>query len=172
MGKEIISHFATDIKNNGDFYTDANGRQNVKRTRNFRETWTYEVTEPVSGNYYPINSHIFLRDATSQLTVVTDRAQGGGSLKDGELEIMVHRRLFHDDAFGVDEPLDETQFGIAKGLVARGTHYLVLSDVSTAASRYRSLAQHLYRQPQLSFIPTTLSYAQWSALYKTQVRLF
>lgn len=29
--------------------------------RNYRETWTLNVTEPVSGNYYPVNSRIFIR---------------------------------------------------------------------------------------------------------------
>lgn len=40
------------------------------------------------------------------------------------MELMVHRRLLHDDSFGVGEPLNETAFG--KGLVVRGKHYLVL----------------------------------------------
>ena len=45
------------------------------------------VCSTVSGNYYPVNSRIFLRDATTgdQLTVLTDRSQGGSSLKDGEV---------------------------------------------------------------------------------------
>ena len=34
---------------------------------------------------------------------------------------MVHRRLLHDDAFGVGEALNETAFG-GEGLVARGKH--------------------------------------------------
>ena len=37
------------------------------------------------------------------------------------MELMVHRRLLHDDAFGVGEALNETAFG-GEGLVARGKH--------------------------------------------------
>ena len=33
---------------------------------------------------------------------------------------LILRRLLHDDAFGVGEPLNEEAFG--KGLVVRGTH--------------------------------------------------
>ena len=44
-------------------------------------------------------------------------------MKDGEMELMVHRRLLDDDAFGVGEPLNETAFGM--GLVARGKHFLI-----------------------------------------------
>ena len=38
---------------------------------------------------------------------MNDRAQGGASIKEGELELMIHRRCLHDDARGVGEPLNE-----------------------------------------------------------------
>ena len=94
----------TDIKNDGIFYTDSNGRQMVERRRKVNSS------EPVSGNYYPVNSRILISDPESKhtLVVLNDRSQGGSSLKDGEIELMVHRRCLHDDAFGVGEPLNET----------------------------------------------------------------
>jgi len=48
----------------------------------------------VAGEYYPVNFAIKTRDVGSgiTLTVVTDRSQGGSSLQDGALELMVHRR--------------------------------------------------------------------------------
>ena len=49
--------------------------------------------EPVAGNYYPVNSHIYLTDDQSNpevlLALINDRSQGGTSLHDGELELMV-----------------------------------------------------------------------------------
>ena len=36
-----------------------------------------------------------------------DRSEGGGSIVDGEIELMLHRRMSVDDDRGVDEPLDE-----------------------------------------------------------------
>ncbi|RWS19241.1 lysosomal alpha-mannosidase-like protein, partial [Leptotrombidium deliense] len=99
IGKEIVSLFETDLKTNKTFYTDSNGRQVLKRVRNYRKTWTFNVTEPVSGNYYPVNSRIFIRDEQQalQVTVLTDRSQGGSSINDGAFELMVHRRLLYDD---------------------------------------------------------------------------
>jgi len=39
-----------------------------------------------------------------------DRAQGGTSLKSGQIELMLNRRILNDDARGVGEPLNETGF--------------------------------------------------------------
>ncbi|XP_046648826.1 lysosomal alpha-mannosidase-like isoform X2 [Daphnia pulicaria] len=172
IGKEVISRVTTTIlQSDGTFYTDSNGRQTLRRELDARESYTYTPTEPVSGNYYPINSHLFIRDPVGeqQATVLVDRSQGGSSLIGGLIELMVHRRLLRDDSFGVDEPLDETAF--QQGLVVRGSHYLILSDGPSSAGRYRPLAQQIYKQPQLSFIPTTLTFVDWRRLYKTQQQL-
>jgi lysosomal alpha-mannosidase len=71
VGKEIIVRYDTDIESASKYYTDANGREVLQRIRNFRPTWNYSVVENVSGNYYPINSRIWIQDSTRQLTVLT-----------------------------------------------------------------------------------------------------
>lgn len=50
-----------------------------------------KLSEQISGNYYPVTSKLVIRDeaADVELAVLTDRAQGGSSLKDGEIELMV-----------------------------------------------------------------------------------
>lgn len=142
----------------------------MKRFIDERESYNYTVTEPVAANYYPLNSHIFLKDNLgNQLTLLVDRAQGGASLRDGQLEVMVHRRLLFDDAFGVNEALNEQAYG--QGLVARGTHYLILSDSDNSAKMTRSLGQELYKHPQISFIPTSLSFSEWQTSFKMEVNI-
>ena len=58
---------------------------------------------------------------------MTDRPQGGSSLKEGVGELMVHRRDTKDDGFGVAEVLNEQQYG--KGLYARGQHHLTFGTL-------------------------------------------
>lgn len=64
----------------------------LKRLRNYRPTWDLDLKEPISGNYYPVTSKIAIKDEEKQLklSVLNDRAQGGSSLQDGEVELMVN----------------------------------------------------------------------------------
>lgn len=89
IGKEIVSRFQTTMQTDGIFTTDSNGREMLKRERNVRETWDIELEEPVAGNYYPINTKIAIEDDTHRLAVLPDRAQGGSSIIDGSVELMV-----------------------------------------------------------------------------------
>jgi len=70
-GKEIIIRYDTDIESASKYYTDANGREVLERIRDYRPTWNYSVLESVSGNYYPINSRIWIKDGQRQLTILT-----------------------------------------------------------------------------------------------------
>jgi len=101
------------------------------------------------------------------LTVLVDRAQGTGSISDGELEIMVHRRVLKSDSAGVYEPLNETQFiqpyaasksskvhggdHYGPGLVVRSTQFITLEPPETAASVWRPLADSVFAKPVITF---------------------
>lgn len=109
------THHNTGGAGHNKFYTDSNGREFMERTYNYRPTWDLEVHEPISGNYYPVAAAMYVQDtaAGKQLAVLTDRAQAVASLHDGELELIVHRRLLVDDLRGVGEPLNETTGGMS-----------------------------------------------------------
>lgn len=159
VGKEIITRYDTNLQNNRTFYTDANGRQILKRIVDYRPTWNYKVEEPISGNYYPVNSRIYIQDVNQdlQLTVMNDRSQGGSSIRDGGIELMVHRRLLYDDAFGVGEALNELMCDNT-GLVMRGRHLLLLDTIANSASKHRPLGQQLFMEPIVSFSSITNDY--------------
>ncbi|KAF0702194.1 hypothetical protein AaE_016066 [Aphanomyces astaci] len=112
QGKEVILRFDTSIQSEKTWYTDSNGLEFVKRVRDYRETWNltlHNEEEKVAANYVPITIATYIRDKSNQFNVITDRAQGAASLKDGSIEIMVHRRLLFDDHKGVSETLNETE---------------------------------------------------------------
>lgn len=106
-GREITINIQTDIQNKGEFWTDSNGMALEKRTYNSRPFPDFNCKN-VTCNYYPVNSAIAIRDETDTMTLLNDRAQGGTSFRDGNVELMIQRRNFFDDDRGVDEALNET----------------------------------------------------------------
>ncbi|KAJ2941874.1 hypothetical protein O0L34_g10688 [Tuta absoluta] len=127
LGKEIVVRYETSIVNNGEFYTDSNGRQMLKRKLGSRPQWNVTLAEPVAGNYYPIVNKISIQNDRQKVSVITDRSEGGSSLEEGVVEVMLHRRLVKDDHKGVGEPLNETVLN-GVGLVVRGKHRVVLTE--------------------------------------------
>jgi alpha-mannosidase len=113
IGKELVVKFSSGIASKGVFYTDSNGREMAKRVRDARGPSypPFHINEPVAENYYPVNSMLSLDDGSVELAVITDVSMGGSSMADGELEMMVHRRVLADDSRGVQEPLNETMCG-------------------------------------------------------------
>lgn len=77
VGKEIIVRYDTDMNSQGKYQTDANGREMLERIRNYRPTWNYSSVEPISGNYYPVNSRIAIVDGQRQLTILTGMSFSG-----------------------------------------------------------------------------------------------
>ncbi|XP_041448156.1 LOW QUALITY PROTEIN: lysosomal alpha-mannosidase-like [Drosophila obscura] len=127
-GREIVTIFSSGISSNGVFYTDSNGREMIVRAKDKREDFTPDLGEqPTSGNYYPVVSRIALEGKSNRMALLNDRAQGGTSMKDGQLELMLHRRLIRDDGYGVGEALNEQKYD--KPLIARGKIYLILNSV-------------------------------------------
>ena len=69
LGKELITRFSTNIASSGVLYTDSNARDMLPRRRCMTRVGVldpacrpsvsaYNVTEPVAGNYWPINAQV------------------------------------------------------------------------------------------------------------------
>ena len=96
--------------------------------------------------------------------ICLDRSEGGSSMLDGSIEIMLHRRLVWDDKLGAHEPLNETAFG--QGLVVRGRHILLLESPALSARYHRVESQRLYMHPLTTYALTQQAYAEYSADYR------
>ncbi|KAI3670137.1 hypothetical protein L6452_41791 [Arctium lappa] len=153
VGKEITTQITTAFKTNKTFYTDSNGRDFIKRVRDFRTDWDLQVNQPVAGNYYPINLGAYVGDGRMELSVLVDRAVGGSSLVDGQIELMLHRRLLYDDSKGVGEVLNETicVLNDCKGLVVQGKFYFRIDPVGNGAKWRRTYGQEIYSPLLLAF---------------------
>ncbi|RDY10272.1 putative alpha-mannosidase [Mucuna pruriens] len=153
VGKEIATEIKTNLASDKTFYTDSNGRDFIERVRDYREDWNLEVNQPVAGNYYPINLGIYLKDKSKEFSILVDRAVGGSSIKDGQLELMVHRRLVQDDSRGVGEPLNETVciHDNCTGLTVLGKYYFRIDPVGEGARWRRSFGQEIYSPLLLAF---------------------
>ncbi|KAL9458064.1 hypothetical protein AB3S75_007006 [Citrus x aurantiifolia] len=153
LGKEVVTHITTTLETNKTFYTDSNGRDFIKRIRDYRTDWDLEVNEPVAGNYYPINLGIYMQDVKKEFSLLVDRALGGSSMVDGEVELMLHRRLLLDDSRGVAEALNETDCVLdeCKGLTIEGKYYFRIDPIGDGAKWRRTFGQEIYSPPLLAF---------------------
>lgn len=147
-GREIISLYETDMKTNGTFFTDSNGRETIRRIRDHRSDYRLFTSEHTASNYYPITSWIFIRDydRNLQLSILPDRPQGGSSIHDGQIELMLHRRLLQDDGLGMEEPLNEPGID-RRGLIIRGKHYLLIGPIDSVIRSTRQLSKQLHMHP-------------------------
>ncbi|XP_014216796.1 lysosomal alpha-mannosidase-like [Copidosoma floridanum] len=171
VGKEIVSIFASNIQNNGKFYTDSNGREMIKRKLYKRPHYKLSLVEKVAGNYYPVTTKISIEDKRQMLrmSVMNDRSQGGSSLMPGKIELMVvvlivQRRLLSDDGVGLDEPLNETAFGT--GVVIKGKHTLVVGSLAEKDELVLREKVEFTSQPWIFFTPTSRTFHEWSQWFE------
>ena len=78
---------------------------------------------------------------------------------------MLHRRNLHDDALGVFEPLNEPGSD-NRGLIVKGSLFIVFSTVETSAMVHRELAHLVNYQPLILVQPDSDSNSQSKRLQK------
>lgn len=94
--------------------------------------------------------------------MLVDRAVGGSSLVDGQIELMLHRRLLHDDSRGVGEALNEEVCALkeCKGLTVQGKFYIRIDPLGDGAKWRRTFGQEIYSPLLLAF--TELDGSNWT----------
>lgn len=172
VSREVITRWATPLATSGEWVTDANCHEGLLRRRNARLNWTVQITEAVSGNYFPTNCLIRMSSPDVTLAVAVDRSQGSSSLTDGSVELMVHRRMVHDDGRGVAEALNEPGLD-GRGLIVRGKHWLIAAPVSDAAPAYKELSARSLTLPtsNVAFSPLVGAPSAWIVSHSPRASL-
>jgi hypothetical protein len=107
QNSELIMRLDSGVKNSGKFVVDKNGLGEIERTT--------VSSAPIASNYYPLTSGAYIVDKSKRerLEIITRQPMGVGSLKEGQLEVCLDRRLGQDDGRGLGETVtDNVRFEI------------------------------------------------------------
>lgn len=126
-----------------------------------------------SGNIYPVTSKIYIEDPKRDIrfSIFPDRAQGGTSLYDGEVDLMLQRRILTDDML-FQAFVNETHNNV--GIIIRGKHHLYVSRASYKPNKIfeKKFAKEVELGPQV-LVSITDSYPSKEAfLEHTNERRF
>uniref|UniRef100_A0A8C5JVT4 Alpha-mannosidase n=1 Tax=Jaculus jaculus TaxID=51337 RepID=A0A8C5JVT4_JACJA len=135
VNKELAVRIHTDIDSQGTFFTDLNGFQ-VQLRRYLKKL-------PLQANFYPMPVMAYIQDTQKRCTLHTAQALGVSSLSNGQLEVILDRRLMQDDNRGLGQGLKDNK-------ITRN-HFRLLLERRTVGSEvqddhstsYPSLLSHL-----------------------------
>ena len=97
---DIILNIQSNLQTNGEFYTDSNGIKMQKRS---------SITNSIKHKIYPIGRAISIKENNNKITIYNDRPEGGTSLGDGNLLVILNRMTASDDNKGCFENLYEKE---------------------------------------------------------------
>ncbi|XP_070977999.1 epididymis-specific alpha-mannosidase [Oncorhynchus clarkii lewisi] len=136
VNTEAVLRIKTSLKNNRTLFTDDNGYQMMKRpSRMF-------VNDTVARNYYPMVRMAYIEDDSSRLVLLSERAHGASSQSEGELEVMLHRRLWNNQEWtlGYNLTLNDSS-------VVRPVLWMTLGSLAATSSLYQREALELQHRP-------------------------
>ncbi|XP_075993471.1 alpha-mannosidase 2 isoform X2 [Genypterus blacodes] len=106
VNRELVMRLVSDVASGNRFYSDLNGFQ-MQQRRSLTKL-------PLQANFYPMSSASFLQDASSRLSLLSAQSQGVASLRQGELEVVLDRRLHQDDNRGLGQGITDNKLTAAR----------------------------------------------------------
>nr|XP_019951382.1 PREDICTED: epididymis-specific alpha-mannosidase [Paralichthys olivaceus] len=136
LNTEVVLRTSTDMDNNRTLYTDDNGYQMMKRP--YRQF----VNNTLARNYFPMVRTAFIQDDLSRLVFIGDRAHGVSSQASGQLEVMLHRRLWNNQPWNLGYNLT-----LNDSSVVRPTLWMMLGSIRATSRLYQREAVELQHRP-------------------------
>uniref|UniRef100_A0A8C3VL17 Alpha-mannosidase n=1 Tax=Catagonus wagneri TaxID=51154 RepID=A0A8C3VL17_9CETA len=98
---EIAMKISSSINSQNRFYTDLNGYQIQPRMTMSKL--------PLQANVYPMTTMAYIQDAQHRLTLLSAQSLGVSSLKSGQIEVIMDRRLMQDDNRGLEQGVHDNK---------------------------------------------------------------
>uniref|UniRef100_UPI00398F1BDD alpha-mannosidase 2 isoform X2 n=1 Tax=Pristiophorus japonicus TaxID=55135 RepID=UPI00398F1BDD len=134
INQEIAMRMTTDVKSNNQFYTDLNDFQMQPRQTLSKL--------PLQANFYPLTTTAYIQDNDVRLTLHSAQSLGVASLKSGQLEVIMDRRLIQDDNRGLGQGVKDNKITANLFRVLLEKRIGVDMDEDNKAMNYPSLLSH------------------------------
>lgn len=133
--REIAMRITSDLNSKDRFFTDLNGYQ-VQSRKTMAKL-------PLQANFYPMTSMLYLQDSSARLSLLTAQSLGAASLKSGQLEVIMDRRLNQDDNRGLGQGVLDNKITANSFRLLLEKRISVEENEATAPYSYPSILSHM-----------------------------
>ncbi|XP_074085923.1 epididymis-specific alpha-mannosidase isoform X2 [Macrotis lagotis] len=140
MNREAILRTSTDLNSGQVLFTDNNGYQMQRRI------YKAYVNNTVARNYYPMVQTAFIEDDRTRFVLLSERSHGVSSQENGQIEVMLHRRLWNNFEWDLNYNLT-----LNDSSVVRPTFWLLLGPKPVTTALYQMSRMALEHRPVVIF---------------------
>uniref|UniRef100_A0A452UJS9 mannosyl-oligosaccharide 1,3-1,6-alpha-mannosidase n=1 Tax=Ursus maritimus TaxID=29073 RepID=A0A452UJS9_URSMA len=133
--REIAMRISSSINSQNRFYTDLNGYQIQPRMTMSKL--------PLQANVYPMTTMAYIQDAKHRLTLLSAQSLGVSSLKSGQIEVIMDRRLMQDDNRGLEQGVHDNKVTANLFRILLEKRSVVNMEEEKKSVSYPSLVSHV-----------------------------
>ncbi|NXF84810.1 MA2B2 mannosidase, partial [Eubucco bourcierii] len=140
FNREAVLRTSTNLDTRQLLYTDSNGYQIQKRP------FKAYVNNTVARNYYPMVQTAYIEDDATRLMLLAGRAHGVSSQGNGQVEVMLHRRLWNNLQWDLNFNLTLNDSSVVRPVI-----WLILGPKAVTNVLYRTSGLMLEHRPVIMF---------------------
>ncbi|MBN3301977.1 MA2B2 mannosidase, partial [Amia calva] len=141
VNREAILRTVTDLRTDKTIFTDNNGFQILKRP------YKMFVNNTLARNYYPMVRTAYIEDDSTRLVLLSERSHGVSSQDQGQVEVMLHRRLWNNQEWNLGYNLTLNDSSVVQPVL-----WMMLGSKSTTSRLYPRAGLALEHRPVVMLI--------------------